>query len=1101
MMKFKNSYLLIAVFLFSALSVNSQKLWKELKLIDEVSNNNNKLYEKEYFPKEYTLVSLNVDLFKNSFGFKAKTTNQIIELPDANGNLKRFSMKETSNFEVVLQQKFPEITSFSAQGIDDETAVAKISLGTDGFHAVIFSGKQETVYIDPYTKDNKSYLVYKRSSLSAEDKDFKCLVEETSAKTTFSPLQFLKNPNDGKLRTFRLALVCSGEYSDFHLGPNQQNIPNTATVQEKKAAVLSAMNTSITRVNGIFEKDLSVKLVLVADNDKLIFLDKNTDGITDGNPNTMINEVQSKCDNLIGNANYDMGHIFSVGGDGLAGLGVVCVSGQKARGVTGRSSPVGDAYDIDFVIHEMGHQFGANHTQNNDCNRVSSTAVEPGSASTIMGYGGICSPNVQGQSDDYFHAVSIAEMWDIIQTSGSCATITNTNNAAPTANAGLDYSIPKSTPFKLSGIATDANGMGSLTYNWEQLDNQIGTMPPQATNTVGPMFRSLRSKTSPERYFPDFATVIAGNGNIGSTWERIPSVARELNFSFTVRDNHSGGAGLARDDIKVTVVDATPFAVTSQNSLVTWDTGTTQTVTWERGTSHQSPINCVLVNIKLSTDGGLTFPITLKSNTPNDGFETVIMPNNPTTSARIIVEAADNIFYNINTTNFVINSTVPIFVLTNTSGNQVVCNVGNQTASFTLNFDFVNGFSETVTFSTTGQPSGSTVSFSPNSINADGNVVMTVSNLNGVAGQNYTINVQANSTSVSQNTDAVLKITTATFGPVTLTSPANNATTTSLNEELKWTLEANASSYNVQIATDSNFTNIVSSGNVTTNAYTATNLSGLTNYFWRVQPKNSCAEGNFTNPFKFTTLSPVYCGSTFLDEIGGKEYIMNVTFNTINNNSGNNMNGGYEDFTNISTNVKRGDSHQVSVTVNPDGYQDHVYVFIDWNQDFVFNKTDERYDLGTVFTSIGAKTLNITVPNDARSGSTRMRVVIEYNDPTNGFGDGACDTDHLTEWGETEDYTVIVDNTASIKDVTFSNFNLFPNPTKGAFKVQFDAEDSQKVSVQLYDITGRFIGEKNYQNSSTYFSENINFYNLSSGLYLVRISNGTKQTTRKLMVE
>ena len=1099
-MKFNYSYFLFVFFLFSVLSINSQKLWKELKSIDEVSNNK-KLYKKEHFPKEYVLVSLDLDLFKNSYGLKAKTTNQIIELPDANGNLKRFSIKETSNFEVGLQQKFPEITSFSAQGIDDETAVAKISLGTDGFHAVVFSGKQETVYIDPYTKDNKSYLVYKRSSLSAKDKDFKCLVEETSTKTAFSPLQFLKNPNDGKLRTFRLALVCSGEYSDFHLGPNQQNIPSTATDQEKKTAVLSAMNTSITRVNGIFEKDLSVKLILVEDNDKLIFLDKTTDNITDFDPNKMLNEVQSKCDNLIGDANYDMGHIFSIGGDGLAGLGVVCVSGQKGSGVTGRSSPVGDAYDIDFVIHEMGHQFGANHTQNNNCNRNNSTAIEPGSASTIMGYGGICPPNVQGQSDDYFHSVSIAEMWDIITTSATCAAITNTNNSAPTANAGLDYAIPKSTPFKLIGTAADANGMGSLTYNWEQLDKEVGTMPPLETNSTGPMFRSLPSKTTPTRFFPDITTVIAGNGSIGSTWERIPSVARELNFSFTVRDNHIGGGGLARDDMKVMIVDAAPFEVISQNSLVTWNTGTTQTVTWERGTSHQSPINCVLVNIKLSIDGGLTFPITLKANTANDGSETVIVPNNPTTSARIMVEAADNIFYNINTTNFIINSTAPTFVLTNTSGNQVACNVGNQTASFTLNFDFVNGFSETVTFSTTGQPSGSTVSFSQNSINADGNVVMTVSNLNGVTGQDYTINVLANSTSVNKNIDATLKIAAATFGPVTLTSPTNNATNIPLSEELKWTIEPNASSYNVQIATDSNFTNIVSSGNVTTNAYTTTNLSGLTNYFWRVQPKNSCAEGNFTNPFSFSTLSPVYCSSTFTDEVGGKEYISNVTFNTINNNSGNNMSGGYEDFTAISTNVKRGDSHPISVTLNPDGYQDHVYVFIDWNQDFVFDNATERYSLGTISETIGTATGSITVPNDARFGSTRMRVIIEYHDPVDGFGDGACDTDHLKEWGETEDYAVIVDNTASIEDVAFSNFNLFPNPTKGTFQVQFDTSISSDIQIQLFDITGRFVGQKIYKNNSTYFSEKIEFNQLSSGMYLVKIKNGTKQTTRKLMVE
>ena len=1099
-MRFKHSSFLLLCSLFFGFSVQSQQLWNELKSLEYIPKSK-PLYEKDNFPKSYKVVTFEFDFFKKSIAQQKSTSQQIIELPDASGQLKRFAIKETSNFEPELQRKFPEIQSFTAQGIDDATSVAKISIGTDGFHAVIFSGKQETVYIDPYTKDNKSYLVYKRSSLTPEEEHFTCLVEETTSKTVFSPLEFAKNPNDGKLRTYRLALVCSGEYADFHLGPNQQNIPSTATDQVKKAAVLSAMNTSMTRVNGVFEKDLSVKMVLVSNNDQLIFLDKNTDGITDGNPDTMINEVQTKCDNIIGNANYDIGHIFSVGGDGLAGLGVVCRTGQKGRGVTGRSSPVGDAYDIDFVIHEMGHQFGANHTQNNNCNRNNSTAIEPGSASTIMGYAGICAPNVQNQSDDYFHAVSIAEMWNIIITSGTCAAITNTNNAAPTANAGADYSIPTSTPFKLTGIATDTNGMQSLTYNWEQLDKESATMPPIGTNTVGPMFRSLPSKTTPTRFFPDLTTVIAGNGSTGSTWERIPSVARELNFSFTVRDNNAGGASLARDDVKVTVVNATPFAVTSQSSFVSYDTGTTQTVTWTVGTTNAAPINCQNVNIKLSVDGGLTFPITLKSNTPNDGSETIVIPDNSTRSARIMVEAVDNIFYQISPVNFEIKSTTPTFVLTDTSGIQSACNIGNLTASFVLNFDFVNGFSETASLSATGLPSGSVANFSPNTINSDGNVTLTISNLNGVSAQDYTISVQATSASIIKNVDVTLKVTSSVFGKIILVSPQNNAVNATLSQQLQWNWDANATSYDVQIASDINFSTIVSSGNVTTNSYISTNLSGNTTYYWRIKPKNDCGEGNFSNPFSFTTLIPSYCASTFTDEVGGKEYISKVTFNTINNNSGNNTTGGYENFTAISTNVKRGDSHPISVTLDPDGFQDHVFVFIDWNQDFVFDNATERYSLGTISGLIGTATGSITVPNDARFGPTRMRVIIEYNDPDDGFGEGACDADHLTEWGETEDYTVIVDNTASIGDVAFSNFNLFPNPTKGTFKVQFDADDSQKVSVQLYDITGRFIGEKNYQNSSLYFSENINFDNLSSGMYLVKIKNGTKQTTRKLMVE
>lgn len=994
------------IFLFGT-KIIAQENWQKISKT-KYDKNETAVFNKKHSPKEYKLVSLNLESFASNLKAKSKNTNTIVQLPDANGEMKKFVVTESSNFEVELQEKFPEIKSYSAQGIDDPTAIAKISLGTDGFHGVIFSGHHETTYIDPYSKDKQDYIVYNRNTISKEE-DFECLVEETANKTLFFS-DVAKNANDGKLRTFRLALVCSGEYAQFHL--NRQNVSSTATDAVKKAAVLSAMNTSITRINGVFEKDLAVKMVIVANNDDVIFLDEDTDNITDGNADNMINEVQSICDSEIGTENYDIGHIFSVGGDGLAGLGVVCVSGQKARGVTGIASPIGDPYDIDFVVHEIGHQFGATHTQNNDCNRSSATAVEPGSASTIMGYAGICSPNVvgtgaaTGNSDDYFHAVSIAQMWSHIQSSGSCAVTTNTNNAAPTANAGLDYSIPKSTPFKLEGVATDADGLSSLTYNWEQIDNEVGTMPPLATNSVGPMFRSLPSQTTPIRYMPKLATIVAGSSS--TTWEVLPSVARDLNFSFLVRDNNAGGGSTARDDVRITVTDDEAFTVSAPSTAVSWDVGSAQTITWKTGTTNQAPINCTSVNIRLSTDGGVTFPILLKTNTANDGSESVIIPDNTTTTARIMVEAADNIFYNVNNTNFTINSTTPTFVLNNNTGNQVACNSGDDTVDYTLNFDFVNGFSETVTLSATGQPSEATVVFNPTTINSDGNVTMSVSNLDGKTAQDYTIAVLGSSTSITQSLDVDLKLTSSSFNEITLTSPINGATNIDLTGDLIWEANSNAISYDVQIATEAAFTNIVSSGNVTSNTYTTNNLSGLIEYFWRVKPKNDCGEGSYSDVFSFTTLSPSYCNSTFTDEADGAEHITNVTFGTINNTSDNDMNDGYEDFTNINTNVLRGDTHQVSVTLNTAGYQDHCYVFIDWNQDYKFDNNTERYDLGTELNDVGTLTFNITVPSDARSGKTRMRVVIEYDDPAGGYGLGACDDDHLTEWGETEDYSVTV---------------------------------------------------------------------------------------------
>ena len=1095
-MKIKLPLLLLFIAFFASFyEMSAQNFLKNINKSNKAIKES-RVYKKQNVPSKFQLISIKENDFKVFLKTKSKNETKTLKLPNTKGGFSNFVIREVSNFETKLAEKFSNIKSYAAQGIDDPTAVAKISFGTDGFHAVIFSGKEETLYIDPYTKDNKTLIAYRRNDLEINKDGFTCHVEDSSRKS-IAQGKARVNTGDGKLRTFRLALVCSGEYAQFHL--TNQNIPASATDEVKKAAVLSAMNTTMTRVNGIFERDLSVRMIIVGDNDKVIFLNPATDNITDGSPSVMINEVQSICDNQIENDNYDIGHLFSIGGDGLAGGGVVCISGSKAKGVTGRGEPMGDAYDIDYVAHEMGHQFGANHTQNNDCNRNNTTAIEPGSASTIMGYAGICSPNVQGQSDDYFHAVNIAEMENTIESSGGCAVITSTNNAKPIADAGFDYSIPKSTPFVLKGIATDNEGNSSLTYNWEQLDNEIASMPPSSANSSGPLFRSLPSKTSPNRYMPELATVVSGSTS--TTWEVLPSVVRDLNFSFLVRDNNAGAGNTARDDMEVSIENADAFTVSAPSSSVTWPLGSTQTITWAKGTTDIAPINCLNVNIKLSIDGGLTFPIMIKANTPNDGTEDVVIPNNVTTSARIMVEAADNIFYNVNSTNFIINSLDPTFLVSNTSGMQSACNTGNQNVSYVLQVDFLNGFTEPVTFTTTGQPSGASILFTPNSINSNGNVVMEVSNLDGLTPQNYTINIKADATTVSQDIDVELNLTTANFDLLALTSPIDGAVDAGLAEELKWEADANAVSYDVQVASDNNFTLLVFDENVITNSSIVNGVLGNTIYYWRVKAKNNCGEGSYSSTFSFTTLTPSYCTSTFTDEAGGSEHITNVTFNTINNTSDNDTTDGYEDFTSINTILERGESHQISVTLDTGGYQDHCYVFIDWNQDYIFDEATERYALGTVLSDVGTKFFTITVPETAVLGATTMRVIIEYDDPDDGFGSGSCNSDHLTEWGETEDYTIIVDNTAAINDIAFEGFNLFPNPTKGEFTLNFKVINTDEVSVQLFDIRGRMIDEKKYYNLMTDFSKKMIFTKASAGLYLLKVSNGNKQTTRKLMIK
>ena len=629
---------------FGLSAQNNIDLWKTASLNETASKT--KVF-RNTVPQEFKLFTLNpVEL--NSLLATAPQrfttpSNAIIEFPTSNGEIQKFRVYEASVLDALLQAQYPTIRSYTAQGIDDPSAIARFSYSDSGLNVMISSANYGTIYIDPYTKDLNQYISYATNSLPEDSRSFECLVQDTlQDEVVLSPL----NADDGKLRTYRLALACTGEYAQYHL--NNQGIPSSATDEVKKAAVLTAMNTAMTRINGVFEKEIALTMVIIANNTEIIFLNAGSDPYTNNNGGAMLGQNQSTINSIIGAANYDIGHVFSTGGGGIASLGSVCGS-SKAQGVTGLPQPIGDNFYINYVAHEMGHQYRANHTQNNSCNRNNATSMEPGSASTIMGYAGICSPNVQNNSDAYFHAISIQEMWGFISILGgsACPVETNTGNAPPTADAGLDFTIPRTTPFILKGIATDPDTEDVLSHNWEQMNPQIGTMPPQNTSAFGPMFRSENSLISPNRYMPKLSTVL--NGQTQTTWEVVPSVSRTMKFRYTVRDNVAGGSSSASDDTVITVDgDSGPFVVTSQNTSTTWSPQSNETITWDVAGTDVAPVDSPNVDILFSTNGGQTYDVVIAEDIPNNGSAAISAPNLNTTSGRFMIISSNNIFYDIN---------------------------------------------------------------------------------------------------------------------------------------------------------------------------------------------------------------------------------------------------------------------------------------------------------------------------------------------------------------------------------------------------------------------------------------------------------------------
>ncbi|MEE9352662.1 MAG: zinc-dependent metalloprotease family protein [Thiotrichaceae bacterium] len=702
------SLLITLMFSLSSVHASSDDLWSDVAFKTQGKNST----QFNLMPDSYRLLNLNVenmrgelDTFGNS-SYANKQTQEQLTLPLPNGESLVVNVTESSMMAPELAEQYPQIKTYRVDGNENKGIYGAIDVTPRGFHAMLFMRDGTRLFIDPRKSGDATFYIsyYDKHYHPAEKDPLKCSLEShdhepekddfnSSLKTALRTAQ----RTGTELRTYRLAMAATGEYTTFHGG----------TV----AGGLSAITTTVNRVNVIYERDLAIKLELVANNNLLVFTDASNDPYSNGDGDAMIDQNQTEIDNTIKTANYDIGHVVGTGGGGLAQLAAVCGS-NKARGITGSTTPSGDAFDIDFVAHEIGHQFGGTHTFNSttgSCsggNRTGSTAYEPGSGTTIMAYAGLCggTNNTQSNSDAMFHVTSIVQIGAYIDdvTGGSaCGTPTSLGNQQPVSNAGSDYTIPANTPFELTGSGTDAN-LDTLSYSWEQVDAGMAS-DINVVESDNAIFRTFLPKDTSTRVFPVLSSIL---NNTTSKGETLPSLARTLNFSLAVRDQKGG---VAADEMLLTVANSDGFKITSHNLAGVLGPSSSTEVTWNVANTASSPIDCSAVDILFSTDGGNTFSL-VSDDTANDGSETITIPasTSVTSAARFKVKCADNIFFDISDLDLSIQTsglTIQSAILSNIGSNHVA--EPGETVHLTIP---IESFDSTVATNVSGVLSSTTAS-------------------------------------------------------------------------------------------------------------------------------------------------------------------------------------------------------------------------------------------------------------------------------------------------------------------------------------------------------------------------------------------------------
>jgi Metallo-peptidase family M12B Reprolysin-like/Secretion system C-terminal sorting domain/Bacterial pre-peptidase C-terminal domain/Fibronectin type III domain len=1025
------------------------------------------------YPKEFRLFNLNTESLRQELfsvvGNNVTKHTTVITLPNADGNMEAFEVVEASNFEPALQEKFPEIRAYSGKGITDKYATLKLSISPQGIQTMVFRTEKDNEFIEPYSKDHSVYSVYK-SHREKGNLPWTCSTDEQNSfvdmKAKIENTSSLTGSSTGQLKTMRLAQSCNGEYANFF----------GATSAAQVSLVLAAFNATLTRCNGVYEKDLALHLNLIANTTAVIYYNPATDPYS-----TTLSQwnaqLQSTLTANIGEANYDIGHMFGAsGGGGNAGcIGCVCVNGSKGSGITSPADgiPQGDNFDIDYVVHEVGHQLGGNHTFSHS---LEGTGVnkEVGSGITIMGYAGITAQDVAPHSIDIYHEATIAQIQANLATK-TCPVSTDitANNVPPVIAALSNYTIPISTPFALTGSATDANS-DAVTYCWEQNDNSTtsGTgSVASPTKATGPNFLTFSPSASGTRLFPKLSTILAGlnvtpvlpGGDAGTNIEALSSVSRTLNFRLTVRDNHAFSSTApvavgqtAFADAVVTVSNTSgPFAVTAPNTAVSWTGATSQTVTWSVNNTTAAPVSCASVNILLSTDGGNTFPIVLASATANDGTETITVPSVASTTCRIKVEAVGNIFFDISNADFTIAGVAACGDATGLTSSAI----GNNDATISWNA-VANAISYAVDYKLNSSSTWTSFATAQTATSA---------NLTGLTqGSLYDWRVQATCAAGAGNFVNAQFTTTAPFvcnAPTGLTSSA----ITSSGATVSWAAVSGAASYAVDYKLNSASTWTSAATTTTATSVTITGLTASSLYDWRVSTNCGVNGSSGFSAAQFTTAAVTTCPGIYdVSTNGTASGAALIPFNT-----------------------------DVKGLINPAGDLDY-YKFVittGGTATITLSTLPADYDL-RLYSSNGTTQLAISQNGGTTNETiTRTYTAGTYYARVYGFNNAN---------NATTCYTLRVQLGTASKAVqeqfVNNDFSVSPNPAGNTANLVFKSTEQGKATITVSDRVGNKVLQTNVTVVEGDNRQQLDVSKLPGGMYFVKIQNGGKTQVAKIVV-